>query len=307
MESSNTNNNITLCTKMVSHCYYKFFINKQYKHYDNLYLQNFLALPSIPLVGHYQHSNYSFGNVLLHVTFTYDLLFDKGIANTYEDFVPPVNITEYLNINEHIDIDNNTKYNKHNSVMFVPKEKINFHFVITTLPDDNGVSKDKTKFNIVPHLFYVGNDAILKENQKRREFEYPITLFVDDNNQHVIKQDKSKFGIDFNNLRLEYNSVHIKGGGLAFSPNNLQFEINKQYIGSVNDFYVVVCQKEKEYHSVFYYVVIGNKYQKDISDLCDKATNIKEVIEGLDTIIKAVNDDDVSKQTLNHIKQLFKV
>ena len=301
MESSNSKQ-ITLCTK-TSHCYYKFFINKQCNHSDNSYLQNFLALPSIPLIGHYQHSNYSFGNVLFHVTFTYDLLFDKGIANKYEDFVPPKDITEYLNINEHIDIDNNTKYNKHNSVMFVPKEKVNFHFVISTLPDDK-CSKDKTKLNIVPHLFYVGNDAILKPNQKRREFEYPITLFVNDSNQHVIVQDKSKFGIDFNNLRLEYNSVHIKGGGLAFSPNNLQFEIHKQYTGSMNDFYVVVCQKEKEFHSVFYYVVIGNNYQQEVSDLCEKAENVKEVINGLDGVVK---DDDSSKQTINRIKQLFKV
>jgi hypothetical protein len=57
---------------------------------------------------------------------------------------------------------------------------------------------------------------------------------------------------------------------------------------------------------VFYYVVIGNKYKQDVSDLCDKAMNIKEVIEGLDTIVDD-NADDISKQTLNHIKQLFKV
>ena len=296
MESTKAANQITRSAK-TAHCYYKFFLNKQQNHADNSYLQNFLALPSIPLIGHYQHSNYSFGNVLLHVAFTYDLLFDKGVASAYEDFVPPKEVTEYLNVNEQIDIDSNTKYT-HNAV-FVPKEKVNFHLVISTLPD--GCSKDKTKFNIVPHLFYIGNDEILKPNQKRREFHYPITLFVNDHNQHVLIQDKSKFGIDFNNLRLEYNSAHIQRGGLAFSPNNLQFEINKQHIRNINDFYVVVCQKEKEFHSVFYYVVIGNKFQEQVSEICEKAENVKEVIEGLDGIVK---DDDQSKATINRIKEL---
>ena len=285
-----------------SNDYFSFLIDNEHINDNYVYYQEFLGYPKFPLIGHYSRSDYSFGTIMLLVKCNIDILQganEDQFKTQYDDFVPPKEVIDYLNINKEIEIENNGK-TKNN--IFYPKNKIKFHFVISSIPDSSmQIKKKEATLNLVPHLYLTGDDPLFQDGKSRTVFDYPICLFDTKPFKTNIKEDKSKRGILFNNLRLEYSSIHMKKGSLALSPNNLQYYNDNT--SSLSQFYVVICEKEKNYHSVFYYITVNNdKEEKTISDLINTSKTLKEVIEGLKVLY-----EDTDKDIIQNLTSLFKL
>lgn len=285
-----------------SNDYFSFLIDNEHINDNYVYYQEFLGYPKFPLIGHYSRSDYSFGTIMLLVKCNIDILQganEDQFKTQYDDFVPPKEVIDYLNINKEIEIENNGK-TKNN--IFYPKNKIKFHFVISSIPDSSmQIKKKEATLNLVPHLYLTGDDPLFQDGKSRTVFDYPICLFDTKPFKTNIKEDKSKRGILFNNLRLEYSSIHMKKGSLALSPNNLQYYNDNT--SSLSQFYVVICEKEKNYHSVFYYITVNNdKEKKTISDLINTSKTLKEVIEGLKVLY-----EDTDKDIIQNLTSLFKL
>ena len=278
-----------------NHQIFGFFINKLEEEKCQTYIEEILGMPKLPMIGHYNGNEYTFGSILSLVCFQINICQgekNNEISSNYSDFKLPNNIKDYLNVFEKIEIKNNTKNNEKNESVFYPKKKLNFYFIISSLPLEY-TSKKKVKdekednskvYNIVPHLYYNKDKDIDFSKTKRFAFEKAICLFnMDENGKNDIsffKNDKNDISI--NDLRIEYSSVHLRKGSLAFSPNNLKFKLD---IGNpLSQFYLIMNVKENYYHSVFYFIVCNNE-QSEISmkNILKKSNNIKDIITNIKT------------------------
>ena len=147
-------------------------------------------MSKLPMIGHYNNNEYSLGSILSLVCFQINICQGKDndeITSKYTDFRLPNNIKDYLNIFEEIDIENNTKNKKLESI-FYPKQKLNFYFIISTLPyspnpKNNNDNNNSKIYNIVPHLYYNKDNNIDFSKTKRLVFEKAICLFSMDENK----------------------------------------------------------------------------------------------------------------------------
>ena len=276
---------------------FDFFINLVN---SDKFIHDFLGTGKVPLIGHYNHNEYTFGDILSLITFSYEICkgaSHKEINNNYSDFIPPNAITEYLNVNEKISIDNNTKIPNSNAI-FYPKEKIQFHFIISSIPS-NSNKKEIKDYNIVPHMVYL-NDDLNFSKVKRITFNNAICMFDTEPNKNFIKINTGKNDIDLNNLRLEYSSVHYKKGSLCFSPNNMRFMIDKNE--KFSQFYLIITLPEKDCHLVYYYIICNDNETKDIvKQLLKNSINLKEIIEKFKNMFP--NNIDI----INNLNSLFKI
>ena len=118
------------------------------------------------------------------------------------------------------------------------------------------------------------------------------------NDISYVKKDKNDISI--NELRIEYSSLHLKKGSLAFSPNNLKFKIDIS--NPLSQFYLIMNIKENDYHSVFYYIICNNDQSKVLmKNILKKSNNIKDII----TNIKIDFPD--SKNIYENLSKLFSV
>ena len=283
------------CQKQ-SHSMFDFFINKIEEENSKTYIEEFLGLPQLPLIGHYNGSDYSLGSVLSLICFQIKICQgDKNdeIISPFSDFNLPKNIEEYLCINKELEIYNNTK-NKKLENIFYPKTKLNFYFIISGLPFT--LKDNKNIYNIVPHLYY-NKDTILDFcKTKRKVFEKAISLFdIDDstNKKDIDYFDNDKLAIGINDLRIEYSSMHLKKGSLAFSPNNLKFTLNTDE--PLSQFYLIMNDKENDFHSVFYFISCNNEQSElTMKNLLKKSGNFKDMIDNIKTDFpnsKEINDN----------------
>ena len=279
-----------------------FCVDEEHKEESYIYLQEFIGCPKLPLIGNYSKSDYSFGDILLLTKFQFDILAGVNkneIKSPFSDFTPPQTITDYLNINEKLKIDNNSRSK---DPFFYPKNKIKFHFIVTTHPLMNEDKKTKfSQVNLVPHPYYIGDSEIFQAGKTRRIFENPISIFETTPYQSFVSSENSKDRINFNDLCIEYSSVHLKKGALAFSPNNLRFNIDNTK--PLSQFYLIICDKSKEYHSVFYYIVINDKSTKEkVESILSTNTNLKGVIEELSKAYEKTSTDMVK-----NLNSIFKI
>ena len=288
------------CQKQ-SHSIFDFFINKIEEENSKTYIEEFLGLPQLPLIGHYNGSDYSLGSVLSLICFQIKICQgDKNdeIISPFSDFNLPKNIEEYLCINKELEIYNNTK-NKKVENIFYPKTKLNFYFTISGLPFT--LKDNKNIYNIVPHLYY-NKDTILDFSKtKRKVFEKAISLFdIDDSSgkKDIDYFDNDKFAIGINDLRIEYSSMHLKKGSLAFSPNNLKFTLNTDE--PLSQFYLIMNDKEKDFHSVFYFISCNNEQSElTMKNLMKKSGNFKDLIDNIK------NDFPNSKEINDNLNKFF--
>ena len=275
---------------------FHFFINLEN---SDKYIHDFLGTAKVPLIGHYNHNEYTFGDILSLITFSYNICQGPSfneIKNNFSDFNPPKSITEYLNINEQISIDNNTK-ESNSKAIFIPKNKIQFFFIISSIPN-NSNKKEIKDYNIVPHMVYI-NDNLNFSKVRRITFNNAICMFDTEENKNFIKTYNSKNDIDLNNLRLEYSSVHLKKGSLCFSPNNMRFVIDKNE--KFSQFYLVITLPEKDCHLVYYYIICNDNDTKDIVvEILKKSSNLKELINNFEKVFP--NNNDI----INNLNYLFK-
>ena len=265
-------------------------------------------MPKLPMIGHYNGNEYNFGNILSLICFQIDICQGKDsdeISSKYSDFKLPNNIKDYLNVYEEIEIENNTKNKKLNAI-FYPKKKLNFYFIISTLPATPHSKKEENDnyniYNIVPHLYYNKDSEIDFSQTKRIVFEKALSLFnIDENDKNDISYfKKDKNDISINDLRIEYSSLHLKKGSLAFSPNNLRFKLDIS--NPLSHFYLIMNIKENDYHSVFYYVVCNNEQSEIVmKNILKKSNNIKEIVDNIKV------DFPISKNVYNNLIKLFSI
>ena len=281
-----------------SHQNFDFFINIIEKEKDNKWIEEILGLPQIPLIGHYNGNDYSLGSILSLICFQIKICQGEKHDETispFSDFNLPKNIEEYLCINEELSISNNTK-NKKLENIFYPKNNLNFYFIISGLPFS--LKDNKNIYNIVPHLYYNRNNIIDFSSTKRIVFEKAISLFDIEKSKDIDYFDKNKFSISINDLRNEYSSLHLKKGSLAFSPNNLKFKLNTNK--PLSHFYLIMNDKENEFHSVFYFISCNNE-QGEIAmkNLLKKSGNIKDIISNIKT------DFPTSGEIIDNLNNIF--
>jgi hypothetical protein len=288
------------CQKQ-SHSMFDFFINKIEEENSKTYIEEFLGLPQLPLIGHYNGSDYSLGSVLSLICFQIKICQgDKNdeIISPFSDFNLPKNIEEYLCINAELEISNNTKNKKLESI-FHPKKKLNFYFIISSLP--YVINSNKNIYNIVPHLYYNKNNTVDFSNTKRLVFEKAISLFDIEKSKEkndIDYFDKDKLSISINDLRIEYSSLHLKKGSLAFSPNNLKFVLDNTK--PLSQFYLIMNDKDNEYHSVFYYICCNtDKDEVNMKNLLKKSNTIKDLIDNIK------NEFPDSKDIIDNLNKIF--
>ena len=295
-----------------AHQTFDFFINKLEDEKTKTYIEEILGMPKLPMIGHYNGNEYSLGSILSLVCFQLDICQGDNndqISSNYSDFKLPNNIKDYLNVNEELDIDNNTKNKGKAKSIFYPKKKLNFYFIISALPIEYNPKKkdkdenDKSKiYNIVPHLYYNKDNDIDFSKIKRFVFEKALCLFDMDKNEKndisYVKKDKNDISI--NDLRIEYSSLHLKKGSLAFSPNNLKFKLDISNL--LSQFYLIMNIKENDYHSVFYYITCNNdKSEVDMKKILNKSNNIKDIVTNIKT------DFPDSKNIYENLSKLFSI
>ena len=283
------------------HSIFDFFLNKIEEENSKTYIEEFLGLPQIPLIGHYNGSDYSLGSILSLICFQIKICQgDKNdeIISPFSDFNLPKNIEEYLCINKELQIYNNTK-NKKLENLFYPKTKLNFYFIVSGLPFT--LKDNKNIYNIVPHLYYNKDNVLDFSKTKRKVFEKAISLFDIDNSadkKDVDYFDNDKFAIGINDLRIEYSSMHLKKESLAFSPNNLKFKLNTSE--PLSHFYLIMNDKENDYHSVFYFISCNNEQSElAMKNLLKKSVNFKDMIDNIKT------DFPNSKEINDNLNKLF--
>ena len=291
-----------------SHSNFDFFINKLDEEKNKTYIEEILGMPKLPMIGHYNGNEYNFGNILSLICFQIDICQGKDsdeISSKYSDFKLPNNIKDYLNVYEEIEIENNTKNKKLNAI-FYPKKKLNVYFIISTLPATPHSKKEENDnyniYNIVPHLYYNKDSEIDFSQTKRIVFEKALSLFnIDENDKNDISYfKKDKNDISINDLRIEYSSLHLKKGSLAFSPNNLRFKLDIS--NPLSHFYLIMNIKENDYHSVFYYVVCNNEQSEIVmKNILKKSNNIKEIVDNIKV------DFPISKNIYNNLIKLFSI
>ena len=289
------------------HDIYDFFINKLEEEKNQTFIEEILGMSKLPMIGHYNGNEYSLGSILSLVCFQINICQGHNndeITSNYSDFKLPNNIKDYLNVFEEIDIDNNTKNKKLDSI-FYPKKKLNFYFIISTLPyspnpKNNNDNNNSKIYNIVPHLYYHKDNNIDFSKTKRLVFEKAICLFnIDGNGKNDISYFKNdKNDISINDLRIEYSSLHLKKGSLAFSPNNLKFKLDIS--NPLSQFYLIMNNKENNYHSVFYFIVCNNEYSEiPMKNILKKSNNIKDIISYMKV------DFPNSQNIYDNLSQLF--
>lgn len=154
------------------HQFFHFFINKleseKEKNID--FMDKVLNLPKLPLIGcGYSNENdknksnkssHKLGKILSLVVFEIDICQGEnknGIISKYSDFNLPVNISDYLNIDEVIEIDNNTE-EEDAQLFFMPKNKLNFYFIISGLPNYDSNDEKGNNGNNENNYNYNDND-----------------------------------------------------------------------------------------------------------------------------------------------------
>lgn len=236
-------------TPKAKHDAYCFYLNKS----DNTsnFIHESFGQSSIPLIGKYNNDEYS----LLEVQ---SLITIRVSPNDASDVRFPNEIVCLLkNINPDM-IENNTK----SQVKAIkPSDNVMFYWVVLNnkLYDQ---SKTADVYNIVPHFFL--NPHIDFGKFKRIEKVFPVCVcipeeitescgidhFTDDK-----KTQRFKTGINFQKLRLEFSSMHLKGGGIAFSPNNLKFILQKSPLAH---FFLILLDDDNLTHHVFYYWITND-------------------------------------------------
>ena len=294
--------------KKESHQNFDFFINQLNEEKNKTYIEDILGMAKLPMLGHYNGNEYNLGNIFSLICFQINICQGEKndqISSKFSDFKLPNNIKDYLNVYEEIDIENNTKNKNKNLSIFYPKKKLNFYFIISSLPiisnpKKNEESNNLKVYNIVPHLYYNKDNEIDFSKTKRLTFEKAICLFgMDENEKNDISPFKNdKFDISINDLRIEYSSLHLKKGSLAFSPNNLKFKLDIQ--NPLSQFYLIMNIKENDYHSVFYYIICNNEQSEIVmKNILKKSETLKDIIENIKT------DFPNSKNIYDNLSKLF--
>ena len=317
--------------------HYDFFLNLLDGKDNNEFFDTNLNLPKLPLIGCNLNENQQLlGKILGLVCLEIEICQGKNkdeIRSKYSDFFLPTNIVDYLNVDEVIEIDNNTD-EKDTNLFFMPKNKLNFYLIISEIPkyiseinDSNLICKDNSNIdncfdnnnkiniinddneennkkeyllcNIIPQLYYSKDILVNLKEIGNLNFLKQITLFSLNYEQYQdIYTEKDKSYIEINNLRGENSNIEMKDNIIRFNPDNLKFILDTK--NPLSHFYLIITSFDQDYHSVFYFITCNNKDAKNkMKNILDKNIDLNGVIEGLEMEFEESNDILVT------LKELF--
>ena len=263
--------------KKTPHKYFDFFLNLLENKEPLDYISPIFNIPRIPLIGSKsnQEKNFShnLGNVLSIISFQINICQGdekNEIEHDFADFTLPKNLKDYLNIDEVIEIDNNTD-EPENNLFFMPKKKLNFYLVFTQLPkfEENKEIKDEDKNEIKDE----------DKNEIKDEDKNEIKDEIKDEEKNEIKNEINinKINIDNDKEEKNMNKINIEGGEPDFfnkfddnndyndynyNNNDINFEKDYRLFNIVPQFFFI-NNKEKSLYD------IKNMYfQKQITLFC---------------------------------------
>ena len=249
--------------KKEKHNYFKFFLNLIDNEKDKNFLNKIFNLPKLPLIGikneeEKNNNSHLLGKLLSLISFQIDICQGKDkdqIDQLFSDFVLPENINNYLNIEEVIEIDNNTDEPEVN-LYFMPKKKLNFYFIISELPlylentkitnisnnttISNNIIKDKENKNIKNEIddineidFFNDNKDNLNQINDNKQNLNKINIINEekDNNKNCINENKNVIN-EINDENINYNYSYNK-----FDYDNEYEEIEEEI--NKNDDYLI--------------------------------------------------------------------
>ena len=216
--------------------YFNFYLNLLDDQKKN-YINSIFKVPKLPLIGiknkNINNNSHSLGKLMSLICFQIDICQGKQgdqIDQLFTDFTLPEHLKEYLNIDEVIEIDNNTD-EPNNDLFFMPKKKLNFYFIVSDLPEypsEQFLSNQKNNFEINDINNKNNNDLtnIINENYIEDYNKNYIENENDNLNKINIINDKN----DKNNIK---NDNYIRN---KFDAYDDEYEEYEEYNGNMNNF-----------------------------------------------------------------------
>ena len=210
--------------KKTPHKYFDFFLNLLENKESLDYISPIFNIPRIPLIGSKSNQekkfSHSLGNVLSIISFQINICQGDEkdeIEHDFADFTLPKNLKDYLNIDEVIEIDNNTD-EPENNLFFMPKKKLNFYLVITQLPEyeENKEIKDDYK-------------NVFKEEDKNEIREENKNEIKDEDKNEIKEEDKNEIKDEIN-----INKINIDNDKEEKNMNNINIE-DEDYFNKFDD------------------------------------------------------------------------
>ena len=216
--------------------YFNFYLNLLDDQKKN-YINSIFKVPKLPLIGiknkNIKNNSHSLGKLMSLICFQIDICQGKQgdqIDQLFTDFTLPEHLKEYLNIDEVIEIDNNTD-EPNNDLFFMPKKKLNFYFIVSDLPEypsEHVLSNQKNNFEINDINNKNNNDLtnIINEN------------YIEDYNKNYIENENdnlNKINIinDKNDKNNNKNDNYIRN---KFDAYDDEYEEYEEYNGNMNNF-----------------------------------------------------------------------
>ena len=216
--------------------YFNFYLNLLDDQKKN-YINSIFKVPKLPLIGiknkNINNNSHSLGKLMSLICFQIDICQGKQgdqIDQLFTDFTLPEHLKEYLNIDEVIEIDNNTD-EPNNDLFFMPKKKLNFYFIVSDLPEypsEHVLSNQKNNFEINDKNNKNNNDLtnIINEN------------YIEDYNKNYIENEndnlnKINFINDKNDKNNNKNDNYIRN---KFDAYDDEYEEYEEYNGNMNNF-----------------------------------------------------------------------
>jgi len=204
--------------KKMPHKHFNFYLNLLEEKDSFDFYSPIFNMPKIPLIGSksYQEKNqysHNIGKILSLICFQINICQGdekNEIEHDFSDFKLPFNIKDYLNIDEVIEIDNNTD-EPNNTLFFMPKKKLNFYLVFSQIPiyeqnkEEIKEKKEEKKEKKKENNEIKEENEIIEENEIKEINENNIINMKDDKDKNNINQinfvneEKNENTIDYNN------------------------------------------------------------------------------------------------------------
>ena len=273
--------NLTLIKKS-PHKFFNFYINRINKENSSDFFSTIFNIPRLPLIGskiansenNTNTASHNLGKILGVINFQINICQgeDKSeIKHDFNDFILPNNIDEYLNIDEIIEIDNNTD-EPENVLFFMPKKKLNFYLIFSALPEISetenkneikneinfnqeniiNIEENENKINInIEDMSSEGKKNKFDDNYFNNQFEKDFKLFniiphffyINDNEQSLLEIKNLNFQKQitlFNISDDDYNDINIDTHGKTefIDINNLRAESSNIILNENNKFII---------------------------------------------------------------------
>ncbi|KAL4499284.1 hypothetical protein ABPG72_006870 [Tetrahymena utriculariae] len=288
------------------------------------FCNDFVGLPSIPIIGKYGKNGYEMNAVPLliaHECFC-DPISNKIVTSSSQEEInlPQkvkniiFRIPEVIKNNKPITDDNEESEKKHDDKKkksnnipefhpfeFPPALQINFMWSVS-FQNKRIFTKARPNFmNIVFHPYIY--QTIIFEKTKRMFTNIPVCMIPagveekEEENCGVRYWDKDQRSISFNSIRSEYLSVHMKGPSLCFSPNNMKFEMNPEQ--DIVHFFSFVLTEDGFYHIVYHWNINNFDLHKPLSQIFQTQKTTRDIINNLPVVINQ------NHPALKQLKSLF--